>query len=61
MVHETFELTGADGVLELAYGFCLDMSDAFACNLEDSVDFLSRIGIAVADPVSQLDNLAFAI
>ena len=61
MVHESFEFAGPYGVLELAYGFCLDLSDALAFNLEDSADFLSRVAVAVADPVSQLDNLALAV
>ena len=61
MVHESFEFAGADGVLEFAYRFCLDLPDSLAGNFEDSADFLQGIRIAVTDSVSQLDNLAFAI
>ena len=61
MVQETLEFASADGVLEFSYGLGLDLSDAFACNFEDSADFFERICVAVADSVSQLDNLAFAI
>ena len=61
MFQESFEFACAYGVLEFAYCFCLDLPDSLAGDFEDSTHFLQRIGIAVADPVSQFDNLAFAI
>ena len=39
VVHESFELSGADGVLELADCFSLDLADALTGDFEDSADF----------------------
>ena len=56
-----FELAGADRVLQLADGFGLDLADALAGDLEDAADFFERVGVAVADAVAQLDDLALAV
>jgi len=61
VVYEAFQFAGADGVLELSDCFCLDLADSLAGDFEDSADFLQRVGVAVADSVSQLDDLALAI
>ncbi len=61
MVQEAFEFSGADGVLELADGLGLDLADALAGDFEDAADLFERVGVAVADAVTQLDNLALAV
>ena len=61
VVEESLEFSCAHGVLHLPYGLCLNLPDALAGHLEDSAYLLQRIGVAVADSVSQLDNLAFSI
>jgi hypothetical protein len=48
-------------VLKLSDGFCFDLSDAFAGNFEDSAYFFERVGVAVADAVSQLYDFAFSV
>src|SRR2546423_3396894 len=58
---EAFELSGTDRVLELANRFGLDLSHALAGDFEDSTDFFERVGVAVADAVAQLDDLALAV
>jgi hypothetical protein len=47
-------------VLELADGLGLDLADALAGDLEDPADLLERVGVAVADAVAELDDLALA-
>jgi len=61
VLEEAFELARPYRVLQFPYGFRLNLSDALTGNLEDSAHFLQRIGVAVADSISQLDNLAFTI
>ena len=61
VVHEAFELSCADGVLELSYRLCLDLPDTLTGDFEDSSDLFQCVCVAVPDAVSQLDNLAFAI
>ena len=61
MVQESFELSCADGVLELSYGLGLHLADALESDLKDPPHLFERIGLAIPDPVSQLDNLALAI
>ena len=61
MVQESFQFSGADGVLELADGLGLDLADALARDFEDAADLFERVGVAVADAVAQLDDLALAV
>ena len=61
MVEEALEFTCPDGVLEFSYGLRLDLPDAFACNFEDSAHLFERIGIAVANAVSEFDDFPFAV
>ena len=58
---EAFELSASDGVLQLLYGFCLDLAYSLAGDLENPADLFQRVGISIADSVAQLDNLALAI
>src|SRR5215475_12162197 len=58
---ESFELSAPHGVLELADGLGLDLADAFARHLEDAADLLKGVGVAVAEAVAELDDLAFAV
>ena len=53
MVHETFELSRADGVLELADGLGLDLPDTLAGDFEDPPDLFQCISVAVADYICQ--------
>jgi hypothetical protein len=55
------ELAGPDGVLELADGLGLDLADALAGDLEDAADLFEGVGVAVADAVAELDDLALAV
>jgi len=48
-------------VLELSDGFGLDLSDALAGDLRNPADLFERVGVAVADAVPQLDDLALAV
>jgi len=56
VVHEAFELAGADWVLELADGLGLDLADLLTSDFEDAANLFHRIGVAVADAVAELDN-----
>src|SRR5579883_2402847 len=59
-LEEAFEHPRADRVLELPHGLGLDLADALARHLEDPADLLERVGVAVADAVAELDDLALA-
>ena len=48
-------------MLQLADGLGLDLADALAGDLEDPADLFERVGVAVADAVAQLDDLALAV
>ena len=56
-------------MLELSDGFGFDLSDALAGDFEDAADLFERVGVAVADAVTQsrrgrltvLDDLALAV
>lgn len=61
VVEESFELAGPDGMLQFPYCFCLNLSDPLTGDLEDSAHLFERVGVAVPDSVSQLDDFAFAI
>jgi hypothetical protein len=58
---EARELAGTHRVLELADGLGLDLADALAGDLEDPAYLLERVGVAVADAVAELDDLALAV
>src|SRR5205085_7111262 len=60
-VEEALELAAADGVLQLAHRLGLDLADALARHLEDPAHLLQRVGVAVAQAVAQLDDLALAV
>ena len=47
-------------MLQLADGFGFDLADAFAGHLEDAADFFERVGVAVAQAVTQADDFALA-
>src|SRR5207244_3390023 len=55
---EAFEFARAHWVLELADGLGFDLPHALAGDLEDAADLLERVGVAVADAVAELDDLA---
>ncbi len=48
-------------MLEFADGLGLDLADALAGDFEDAADLFERVGVAVADAVTQLDDLALAV
>src|SRR5262249_25967495 len=60
-LEEALELPAPDGVLQLADGLGLDLPDPLAGDLEDPADLLERVGVAVAQAVPQLDDLALAV
>src|SRR5262249_41556870 len=60
-VEEALELAAADGMLQLAYGLGLDLADPLARHLEDAAHLLQRVGVAVAETVTQLDDLPLAV
>src|SRR6185436_6003659 len=59
-VDEAGELTRADRVAQLAHRLGLDLAHALARDAEDPADLLEGVGVAVADAVAQLDDLALA-
>ena len=61
VVHEAFELSRADWVLELTDGLGFDLADTLAGDFEDSPDLFQCVSIAVAYAVAELDNLTLAI
>src|SRR5688500_12062466 len=60
-VQNPLELPAPHRVLQLADGFGLDLADAFPGDLEDAADLFQRVGVAVAQAVSQLDDLPLAV
>src|SRR5437660_2439494 len=60
-IEETLELAAADGVLQLTHRLGLDLADTLARHLEDAADFLERVGVAVAQAIAELDDLALAV
>src|SRR5262245_18944185 len=59
-VQEARELARPHGVAQLAHGLGLDLAHALARHAEDATDLFQGVGIAVADAVAQLDDLALA-
>src|SRR5437868_14364066 len=59
-LEEALELPRPDRMLQLPDRLRLDLADALARHLEDPADLLQRVGVAGADPVAQLDDLALA-
>src|SRR5262245_38429524 len=59
-VQEARQLPRAHRVAQLAHGLGLDLAHALARDAEDAADLLERVGVAVADAVAQLDDLALA-
>ena len=59
--YERLQVAAADRVLQLADGLGLDLPDALAGDLEDVADFFQRVGVAVAQAVAELDDLALAV
>ena len=53
MVQKALKFSCADGVLQLPYGFRLDLPDSFAGDLEYPAHLFERIGVAIADTVTQ--------
>src|SRR5690348_3337720 len=58
---EPFQLSAPHRMLELPDGLGLDLSHTLARDLEDPAHFLEGIGVAVAQAVTQLDDLALAV
>src|SRR5579862_8998408 len=58
---EAFELSCPHGMLKLANGLGFNLPHALAGDFEDAADFLERIGVAVADAVTELDDFSLAI
>src|SRR5262245_36681350 len=58
---ESFQLSGSYRMLKLTNRFRFHLTHAFARHFEDAPDFLERVGVAVADAVAQLDDLALAV
>src|SRR5437764_9767659 len=60
-IKESFELATAHRMLQLANRLGLDLADALTRDLENPAHFFERVGVAVAQAIAKLDNLAFAI
>src|SRR4051794_19575751 len=60
-VEEAFEVPAADGVLQLPDRLRLDLANPLAGHLEDPADLFERVGVAVAQAVAELDDLALAV
>ncbi len=61
LVEEADEILAATGLLELAYRFGFDLANTLPGHFEDMAHFLQRVAVAVAQTISQLDDLAFAV
>ena len=59
--YERLQVLAADGVLQLGDGFGFDLPHALAGDLEDAADFFQRVGVAVAQAVTQADDLPLAV
>src|SRR5262249_48491034 len=60
-VEEPLQLATAHRVLQFPHGLGLDLPHALARHLEDAAHLFQRVGVAVAEPVTHLDDLAFAV
>ncbi len=60
-LEEALELSASHRMLEFSDGFGLDLSDPFSRDLEDAAHLLEGVGIAVTQPVAELDDLALAV
>src|SRR6266511_39067 len=60
-LEEALELSAAHGVLQFSDGLGLDLPDALAGDLEDPSDLFEGIGVAIAQAVAELDDLALAV
>src|SRR5262245_20047253 len=60
-VEEALQLPTPHRVLELAHRLRLDLPHPLARHLEDPTHLLQRVRVAVAQPVTQLDDLALAV
>src|SRR3954471_6014905 len=60
-LEEALELSAPDRVLQLADRLGLDLADPLAGDLEDPADLLEGVGVAVAQAVAELDDLALAV
>src|SRR5207302_2450800 len=58
---EPLELSASHRMLEFPDGLGLDLADPLARDLEDPADLLEGVGVAVPEPVAELDDLALAI
>src|SRR4051794_28796359 len=58
---ESFKLPCPNRVLQLADCLGFNLTHALARHFEDAAHFFQCVGVAVADAVAQLDDLAFAI
>src|SRR5690606_14120506 len=57
---ETFQLLAAHGVLQFANGLGFNLADAFPGHFEDAAHLFQGVGVAVAQAVAELDDLALA-
>ena len=55
------QLVAADWVLEFGQRGGFNLSDALARDLEDAADLFERVAVAVAEPVTEPDDLALAV
>src|SRR5579875_455141 len=59
-VEEALKLPAPDRMLQFAHRLGFDLPHPFARHLEDAADLLQRVSVAVAQAVTQLDDLALA-
>src|SRR5690606_26558226 len=60
-LEEALELPASNRVLQFPDGLGLDLADALAGDLEDPAHLLQGVGVAVAQTVAELDDLALAV
>src|SRR5258707_1317410 len=58
---EAFELAAPHRMLKFANRLGFNLPNTFSRHFEDSADFFKRVGVAVADAVAELDDLALAV
>ena len=58
---ETFKLSTSHRVLKFPHRLGFDLADPLASDLEDPAHLFERIGVAVTESVTELDDLAFAV
>ena len=60
-IDEAGEPSATNWMLQLSNGLRFDLANTFSSDLEDPANLLEGVRVSIADAVSQLEDLAFAI